>query len=82
MKYSLFVTLNLAALLVAGCSSTPTKKDTGPIRAATFSFIAKSSTLAPGYADSREQIHALIQDSISRNLAGKGLSKQIGRAHV
>ena len=23
----------------------------------------------------REQIHALIQDSISRNLAGKGLSK-------
>jgi hypothetical protein len=75
MKYSFVLTLNLAALLVAGCSSTPTKVDKGPIRAATFSFIAKSSTLAPGYADSREQIHALIQDSISRNLAGKGLSK-------
>jgi hypothetical protein len=75
MKYSFFVTLNLAALLVAGCSSTPTNVDTGPIPAATYSFIAKTPGLAPEYADSREQIHAMIQDSISRNLAAKGLSK-------
>jgi outer membrane murein-binding lipoprotein Lpp len=38
MKYSLLVTLNLAALLVAGCSSAPAKVDTGPIHAATYNF--------------------------------------------
>ena len=75
MKYSLFVTLNLAALLVAGCSSTPTKVNTGPIHAATFNFIAKTPGMSPGYADSREQVHALIQDAISRNLASKGLGR-------
>ena len=75
MKYSFVFTLNLAVLLIAGCSSTPTKVDSGPIRAASFSFIAKTPSMAPEYADSREQIHTLIQDSISRNLAGKGLSK-------
>jgi hypothetical protein len=31
--------------------------------------------MSPEYADSREQVHALIQDSISRNLASKGLSR-------
>ena len=67
MKYSLFITLNLAALLVTGCSSTPTKVDTGPIHAATYNFIAKTPSMTPEYADSREQIHTLIQ---------------IGRAHV
>src|ERR1039458_4045981 len=75
MKYSLFAALNLAALLVAGCSSTPTKVDTGPIHATTYNFIAKPPSMASAYADSREQVHALIQDSISRNLASKGLSK-------
>jgi len=75
MKSSLVLTLSLAALLAAGCSSAPTKVDTGPIRAATFSFIASGPQPAPEFADNREQIHAMIQDSISRNLAGKGLSK-------
>jgi hypothetical protein len=75
MKYSFFITLNLAALLFAGCSSAPTKVDTGSIRAASFSFIAKAPESAPAFADNREQVHAMIQDSISRNLASKGLSK-------
>ncbi|MGD0350217.1 MAG: DUF4136 domain-containing protein [Verrucomicrobiota bacterium] len=75
MKYSFFVTLNLAALLVAGCSSTPTRVDTGPIRAASYNFISPPPSTTPAFADGREQIHAMIQDSISRNLAGKGLSK-------
>ena len=74
MKYSSFITLNLAALLVAGCG-TPTKVDTGKIHAATYSFIAGGTKPVPDFADSREQIHAMIQDSISRNLAVKGLSK-------
>ena len=75
MKYSFLVILNLAALLVAGCNTTPTRVDTGPIHAASFSFVAKSPAPAPDFADGREQIHAMIQDSISRNLAGKGLTK-------
>ena len=75
MKYSLFVTLTLAGLLVSGCSSTPTKVDSGPIHAATFNFIAKTPIMAPEYSDRREQVHAMIQDSISRNLASKGLGK-------
>jgi hypothetical protein len=75
MKPSFLITLNLAVLLVAGCSSTPTKVDNGPIHAATFSFIAKAPSLSPEFADKRAPIHAMIQDSISRNLASKGLGK-------
>ena len=75
MNCSLFVTLYLAALLVAGCGSTPAKVDTGPIHAATYNFMAKTPSMRPEYADRREQVHALIQDSISRNLASKGLGK-------
>jgi hypothetical protein len=76
MKYSFFVALNLAALLVAGCSMTPTKVDHGPIHAATFSFIAKSSHATPAFTvDTWQPIHAMIQESITRNLADKGLNK-------
>ena len=82
MKYSLLVTLNLAALLVAGCSSAPAKVDTGPIHAATYNFIDKTPSMTPEYADRREQVHALIQDSISRNLASKGLGKVVSGGDV
>jgi hypothetical protein len=75
MKNSFLIPLHLAALLVAGCSSTPTKVDTGTIRAATFSFVASGAKANPGIVDHREPIHALIQDAISRNLAAKGLNK-------
>jgi len=75
MKYSCFASFTLAALLVAGCSSTPTKVDSGTIRAASFSFIARAANNTPGIADEREPIHAMIQDSISRNLASKGVNK-------
>jgi hypothetical protein len=75
MKRTFYVTLNLAALLVAGCSSTPTKVDEGPIRAATYSFIAGGATPEPGFVDTRKPVHAMIQESISRNLASHGLSQ-------
>ncbi|MGB7747155.1 MAG: DUF4136 domain-containing protein [Verrucomicrobiia bacterium] len=82
MKYSFFVMLNLAALLVAGCSSTPTKVDKGPIHAASFSFVAAVSSPTPDFADGRAQIHALIQDSISRDLEAKGLTKMASGGDV
>jgi hypothetical protein len=74
MKYSFFVTLNLAALLVAGCSSTPTKVDTGRIHAATFNFV-QGRPVTPDYAEKRAQIHTLIQNAITTNLAGKELTR-------
>ncbi len=75
MKSSFFLTLNLTALLLAGCSSTPTKVDSGPIRAASFSFVDGGTKAAPAFAEGREQAHAMIQNSITGNLAGKGLPK-------
>ncbi len=74
MKYSFFVTLNLAALLAAGCSSTPTRVDTGRIHAATFSFV-QGHQAPPEYAEQRAHIHTLIQNAITTNLMAKGLSR-------
>ena len=82
MKYSFFVTLNLAALLVAGCSSTPTRVDTGSIHAASFSFVAASPGPPPDFAEKRAQIHAMIQDAINRHLEGKGLTKSASGGDV
>jgi hypothetical protein len=75
MKYSCSLMLTLAALLLAGCSTAPTHVDKGPIRAATFNFIDGGSKAAPGFADNREQVHATIQEAITRNLASRGLSR-------
>jgi hypothetical protein len=74
MNCSTYLTVMLAALLVAGCS-TPTKVDKGPIHASTFNFINGGSRVAPGFVDNREQVHATIQDAITQNLASKGLSR-------
>lgn len=76
MKYSFLVTLTVATLLAAGCSSTPTRVETGPIRASSFSFIAAAPKATTDFAPDRwAPIHAMIQDSISRNLADKGLNQ-------
>jgi hypothetical protein len=76
MKYSFLVLLNLAALLAAGCASTPTKVDSGPIHATTFNFVARSGSLPePGFADNRAAVHAVLQAAISQNLATKGVAK-------
>lgn len=75
MKISPYLALALATLFAAGCSSTPSKVDKGPVQASTFSFIDGGSRVAPGSVDTREQVHATIQDAITRNLAGKGLTR-------
>jgi len=74
MNCSRYLTIVFAALAVAGCS-TPTKVNHGPIQASTFNFIDGGSRVAPGFVDNREQVHATIQDAITRNLAGKGLTR-------
>jgi hypothetical protein len=75
VKCSCFVTLSLAALLIAGCNSTPTKVNSGTIHAATFSFVDPGTKAAPDFADNRQQMNTMIQDAITRNLASKGLTK-------
>jgi len=81
MKNSVLLTLSLAALVLAGCS-TPTQVNSGPIRAATFSFVAGAGQTTPSFADGRQQAHAMIQDSITKNLAAKGLTKMASGGDV
>lgn len=73
MKHSLLLALSLVAIVLAGCSSTPLHVDTGAIHATTFSFVSRRGDAS--FADNREQIHQLIQDDITQNLAAKGLRK-------
>jgi hypothetical protein len=62
-------------LALAGCSSTPAKVDSGPIRARTFSFVARSGKPAPAYADNRLTIHPMIQGAIMKNLADRSVKQ-------
>lgn len=75
MKNSILITLGLAAVLAAGCSSTPTKVEGGDIHASTFSFVDGGTKATPASAQGMEQAHAMIQNSITGNLAAKGLRK-------
>lgn len=63
------------ALVLAGCASTPTKVDTGPIRARTFNFADGEGKPTPTYADKREAVHAMIQEAIAKNLAAHGVTR-------
>jgi hypothetical protein len=67
--------LTLAALALAGCSSTPTKVNTGAIHARTFNFVSRSSKPAPGFVDNTEAVHAMIQKAITANLAARGVTR-------
>jgi hypothetical protein len=75
MKIASFAVLSLATLLFTGCSSTPTKVDHGPIKATTFSFINTAGRPQPAYADQRAEVHKLIQDAITANLAVHGVAR-------
>ena len=59
--------------MLAGCSSTPTKVDTGAVHARTFNFVNRRSQPEPGFADERQVVHERIQAAIAKNLTAKGL---------
>jgi hypothetical protein len=61
------------ALVAFACSSVKTKVDGGPIAARTFSFITPPKA-PPAYADKRAQVHTMIQEAITKNLAAKGVN--------
>ena len=63
-----------AALALTGCSSVKTTVDHGPVKARTFSFLDPGSRTMPDYADTRQQIHAMIQQALMQNLAAKGVT--------
>ena len=75
MKSNLLIALAGAVLTLAGCSSTPAKVDTGPIRARTFSFVDRGNRPAPGFADNREAVHQMIQAAIAKDLAARGVTQ-------
>jgi hypothetical protein len=60
--------------VLAGCS-TPTHVDHGAIHASTFSFVNTHARAVPGYADQRQGVHLAIQESITRTLAARGLTR-------
>jgi hypothetical protein len=60
-------------LLLAGCSSTPTKVDNKSISARTFSFVNPGKPV-PEYAENRQQVHALVQVAITQSLARRNVS--------
>ena len=75
MKLSSLFVLAAGALAWAGCSSTPTKVDTGVIHARTFNFASRGDRPNPAYTDNRQAIHTMIQDSITKTLTSKGATK-------
>ncbi|MEI6425318.1 MAG: DUF4136 domain-containing protein, partial [Lentisphaerota bacterium] len=75
MKSTLTLILAASVMVLAGCSSTPTRVDQGPIQARTFNFIDPGTKAVPSYAENAPQIHAKIQEAITKNLAAKGDAK-------
>ena len=68
MKLASLAVLASAALLFAGCSSTPTRVDKGVIKANSFSFVNTANRPQPTYADQRAEVNKLIQEAITANL--------------
>ena len=61
--------------LAGACSpKVQTRVETGPIRARTFAFVARDRP-APRSPDDMERVHAAIQEAITTNLAGKGVTQ-------
>lgn len=75
MRATSLLPVLLTGLLITGCSSTPKRVDSGPVKAHTFSFVNGGTPPATAAADKREAVHLMIQDAITQNLAGKGVQK-------
>jgi hypothetical protein len=74
MRFKLLSGLVVAMVAIAGCS-TPARVDKGPIKAATFSFLRPGPLPEAAFTQNRQQIHAMVQESIDTNLNAKGLKR-------
>jgi hypothetical protein len=75
MKSFPLIALAATALAFAGCSSTPTKVDAGPIHARTFNFVNRGDRSSPDFADDRQAVHQMIQSAIAKNLAARNITR-------
>jgi hypothetical protein len=82
MKNLWFLPLLLTGLLIAGCSSTPTRVDKGLLKVHTYNFINGGIALTPPAANRRDAIHQLIQKAIINDLTAKGLQRTDGTGDV
>jgi Domain of unknown function (DUF4136) len=82
MKHLWYLPLLFTGLLLAGCSSTPTRVDKGALKVHTFNFINGGIALTPPATDRRDAIHQLIQKAIINDLAAKGLQRVDGTGDV
>ena len=82
MKHFFLLPLLLTALIIAGCSSTPTHVDKGAVQAHTFNFINGGISLTPPATDKRSAANQQIQEAIIKNLAAKGLTRTDGAGDV
>jgi hypothetical protein len=74
-RSSILLILAVAALALAGCSSTKTRVDTGPIHARSFNFVNQGEKTSTVHADNRQFVHAMIQSAITKNLEAQGVTK-------
>ena len=81
MKTQMLLLTALAALVFAGCSSTPAKVNE-TIKATTFNFVNGGVPKNADFTDNRDAMHKTIQDAITRNLSGQGLSRAAGVGDV
>ena len=75
MKPTLLAALTAIALVFGACSSTPTKVDTGTIRAVTYSYVNTAGKAAPGYAEQRKPGHVMVQNAIAKTMQSRGLTQ-------
>jgi len=67
------LTLLLLVVLV-GCSSVSTRVDKAPVKGRSFSFLNTGSREIPSYAETRQQVHTMVQQALIKNLGAKGVS--------
>ena len=75
MKLNSLLLFVAGAFALAGCSSTPTHVDTGPIHARTFNFVNRGVRPSPGFEDDHKEVHEMIQSAITTNLASHGVTR-------
>jgi len=76
MKSNRLLVLAVSVLALTGCSSTPTTVNTGAIHARTFNFVDRKTKPTPNFAvDNTEAVHTMIQNAITKNLAGRGVTR-------
>lgn len=75
MNLKLSFLVALSAVLVAGCSSVPTRVDKSPIQASNYSLMPSKAQRSVVVNERREEVHQIIQNAITDQLGQKGLKQ-------